>query len=260
LSPVTVPYTICVRVVPALLLAGLLVTCGRGPVTVRARLTLHGEPVAGREVLALPYDPGRLLDSLGATTGAAHPDFPALEAELRAFRERPPAPDDTLAVAWRATRDSVADLADSLRASDRRSAGYAEAYERFRRLYGRLMQRSAARDRARRRTSDVMRDLALRAGRAADSLRAWEDAGYAGFDSAAAGAIRASGRQPMAVMSDAQGWVELTLPRGAWWLTVDLPHPDNPFLEYRWIVPVTVSAFPFHVPLDDITAREVWRH
>lgn len=249
-----------IRVAASLAFAGAPCACTNAPVPVRVQVTVDGVPVPGLDVTAYPFDPTGLLDSLATAYGEPPPDVSALEEELRAFSPPEPAPDDAAGVVWAATRDSVAALADSLNAVDRRAPGYGDAYGRFRRLYGRLVERTAARDRAGRQATEPLRDLALRAGRAADSLRAWELAAYAGFDSAAAGEIRATGRQPIAGVTDPQGWLELALVPGRWTLTTELPHPENPFLELRWVVPVTVSVFPFRVPMTERMAQEPWRH
>lgn len=254
---------IALRHPPTIHLIGLLALgCAERavPIDVHAALS-DSEPLVGVEITALPYDPERLLDSLAAADSTPRPDFSALESELLAFH-RPPAPatDDETDRAWRATQDTVRRLADSLRRADRRSPGYAAAYGRFRQLYRRLVERAGARDASLRELTADVRSLAERAGRAADSLRAWERGAYAGFDSAAALAVRASGRVTLAVETDADGWARFELPSGDWWLVLRSPHPENPFTEYRWDAPLTVSGFPIRVPLTLHNARPAWRH
>jgi hypothetical protein len=250
-------HLVCVL---ALLGTGGLACSGRAvPVDVRATLP-DSEPLVGVTITALPYDPGRLLDSLAAADTEPTPDYSALEAELLGFQRPAPPEDDSTTRVWRATRDSVRRLADSLRAVDRRAPGYAAAYARFRRLYGRLMERSGARDAALRSLTADVRDLAERAGRAADSLRRWERVAYAGFDSAAARAVAASGRAPTAAETDPEGWARFELTSGDWWLALRVSHPENPFAEYRWDVPVTVAGFPIRIPLTRENAHAAWRH
>jgi hypothetical protein len=244
------------------LVALLPLACSGRAVPIDVHVALADtEPLVGVEVTALPYDPQRLLDSLAAADSTHRPDFSALEAELLAFR-RPPAPttDDAADSAWRAIQDTVKRLADSLGRVDRRSPGYATAYARFRRLYGRMMERSGARDAEIRSLTADVRSLGERAGRAADSLRAWERGAYAGFDSAVARAVAASGRAPAMTETDADGTARFELPAGAWWLVLRRPHPDNPFAEYEWDVPLVVAGLPFRVGLTQKTASLVWRH
>jgi len=240
--------------------AGALFACSDAPTPIAIRATLDGVPLVGLEITAYPFDPERLLDSLAGAYGEPKPDFSALEAELLAFVPPAPAPDDTDDMAWHATRDSVAALADSLNRVDRRSQGYRDAYRRFRQLYGRLVQRSGAREAARRDDLDPLRDLARRAGRAADSLRSWERAAYAGFDGAAATLITAGSRRPVTGTTAPDGWVALDLPRGSWWIEARLGHPENPFAEYVWRVPVVSAGLPFRVGLSAANAHLEWRH
>ena len=242
------------------MLAGAVGACTDAPVPVQIRVTVDGAPVPGLEVTAWPYDPARLLDSLAAAHDVAPPDFDSLERELLAFAVEPPAPEDTADWSVRATRDSAADLADSLRAADRRSRGYGEAYRRFRQLYGRLVQRSATREAARRTERDPLRALALRAGRAADSLRAWERQAYAGFDSLMDLMVAEGGRVPAVGTTASDGWLALDLAAGSWWLEARVPHRDNPFAEYVWRVPVVAAGLPFRVPLSSTNASLSWRH
>lgn len=241
-------------------MVGALSACADRPTTVAVRVTLDGAPVPGLEVVAWPFDPGRLLDSLAAAHPEPRPDFTALERELLAFLPSEPPPEDTAEIGWRATRDSVAALADSLNAVDRRAPGYAEAYRRFRQLYMRLVQRSAAREAARRADLHPVRDIASRAARAADSLRAWEREAYAGFDSAVARLAAETGREPVVGTTASDGWLELDLAPGPWWLEARLPQPDNPFAEYTWRAGIVAAGFPFRLPLSEATASLEWRH
>lgn len=235
--------------------------CAGEPVPVGVEVTLAGgAPAAGVEVVAFPYDPAALLDSLEARHAEPRPEFPGLEDELRGFAAPAPPPPGPADTAWQATRDSVTALSDSLQRADRRAPAYRDAYRRFRALYGRLVTRSAEREAARRETLGPVRELATRAARAADALRAWERAAYAGLDSAAAVAVAAAGRAPVAAVTDGDGRAVLPLRPGRWWLSALVPHPENPFLEYRWSVPVVSGPFPVNVPLTAPLAHLVWRH
>jgi len=248
------------RVVGALAVAGALSACADRPTSVAVRVTLDGMPVPGLDVIAYPFDPDRILDSLAAAFPEPRPDFTSLERELLAFSPPQPPAEDTAEVGWRATRDSVVALADSLNAVDRRAAGYGDAYHRFRQLYMHLVQRSATRESARRADLDPVRELARRAGRAADSLRSWERRAYAGFDSAVARLVATGLPAPVLTTTEADGWLELELAPGAWWLEARLPQRDNPFGEYVWSVGLVSAGLPFRLPMTEETATLAWRH
>jgi hypothetical protein len=250
------------RIATPVLLAGVLAVgaCGR-PTLVEVVASLGpGQPLAGLEVVAWPYDPQRLLDSLASLAPGPRPDFTELETELRAFRRPEFAEDDERTQAWAAVRDSVRRLSDSLSALDRRAPGYAAAYDRFRRLYERFQQHTAARDAGVRELTTEVRALGLRAGRAADSLRGWERVAFVGHDSAAALAL-ANARRPVVIaVTDVHGNAALTLPAGAWWMEAHVPHPENPFIEYRWLIPAVTAGLPFRVGMLMARANPTWRH
>lgn len=254
------PIERCLRPV---LVAGALVVgaaCGRDATVEIVAALEPGVPLEGLEIVALPYDPERLLDSLAALAPTPRPDFSALEAELLAFQRPTYAEDDIQVQAWAAVRDSVRRLADSLRAVDRASPGYRAAYDRFRRLYERFLQKTTARDAGVRDLTAEVRDLAIRAGRAADSLRGWEREAYAAADSAAMLAQAKLERAAVWGVTDSTGRVSLTLRPGSWWLAALFPHQENPFVEHRWLVPLTARGFAFRIPLNGRTGRTRWRH
>lgn len=162
---------------------------------------------------------------------------------------------------WAATRDSAQGLADSLRRLDRRAPGYPAAYARFRRLYRRLTARSGERDEAYRAVTGEVRFLALWAAAAADTLRLWETRAYASYDSLAAAAAAASGREAQSATTNEHGHAEVELDPGSWWLVARLAHAENPFLEYVWEVPVVIRrGGVVRVPLFVHNVQVRWRH
>ncbi|MBI4419538.1 MAG: hypothetical protein HY560_01825 [Gemmatimonadetes bacterium] len=236
-----------------------LAACGTAPVEVRAFLR-PGVPLGELEISAVPFDVAALLDSLGELAPAPRPDFPELEEEVREYRRGVGrSVGDDVTGAWLATRDSVKRLSQALSRMDRNAPSYREAYARFRDLYQRYAAREAAREAGLRRLFAGDRELAERAARAADALRAWERAAYGTFPELAA--ARARGRPARRVRTDTTGGARLDLPGGRWWLNARFPDPDNPFHELQWNVPVAVTAgLPFAVPLLEANAVKRWRH
>lgn len=217
-------------------------------------------PITELEITALPFDPDHIVDSLEAVAVTERPDFSDLEAEMLAY-EAPE--DDRFAKAtrpWRALRDTVQQLADSLNAMDRTAPGYATHYAQFRQLYVRLAQRAAERDDTLRRLGSDQMDLARRAAAAADSLRQWEYEAYASYAEVAGRVVLGSGHEVVEATTDFDGQAHLTLDSGRWWLVARYADPDNPFMEYYWNVPVTVSVLPVRLPFGLGNSVRRWRH
>lgn len=220
-----------------------------------------GRPIPELELVALPFDPVRLLDSLRGVAPRPAPDFADLEAELRSWRRPTDDRHDALNRPWLALRDSVVALSDSLHTMNRGEPQYATAYTRFRRLYARLAERAAERDRALRDVGGSEVSLARRAAAAADSLRAWEYEAFASYGEVAAAAVVRTGREVAEGTTGTDGTVTLALEPGRWWLVARRPDPDNPFMEHFWSVPVTATrVVPTRIPLTPGNADWRWRH
>lgn len=248
----------------ALLAATQAACSGEAELVVRL-LKQPGVPLAGLEVTALPVNPDALLDSLAAAALAPKPAFPELEGALAGFRGGANAPDTASALrataAWQAVRDSLEALANQLRAMDRASLAYREAYGRLRALYDRLGQRAAERDRAMQVGLGPERQLAQRAERAADSLRRWEQVAYADFPARLADAVRQTGRDVRQLTTDSTGVARFILSPGRWWIQARVRDPENPFLERYWNVAVKLTGLvPVALPLWQRSALARWRH
>ena len=229
--------------------------------TLVVTVSLHEQPVAGLTVTALPFDPEAILESLAEAAEEPKPDFSDLEAALLQF-----VPSDNAAIAainapWLALRDTITAAADSLQRTDRRTAAYAAAYDRFRNLYARFTLRTAERDRALEGLEGNDVRLARWAQAAADSLRDWERNAFAPYDSLAGEALVASERGIAVGVTDHDGGVELKLPAGLWWVVARVPDAANPFAEYHWNVAVRVNSLvPTALPLTVRGTTKRWRH
>ncbi len=218
-------------------------------------------PLAGLEVVALPYDHQWLLDSLGRAARTPRPRFPELEGDIPSYRRPAHPPADRAGQAWIATRDSVSALADSLRSTDRESAGYRTAYERFRQMYARLSRRASLREADLRKHFAVDLALAEKATAAADSIRTWERDAYVSYGEITRSLTERSGRQVRRVTTDASGHATLALQPGRWWLATRRPDPENPFQEHFWNIEVSVtSGLSVSVPIFSKNAIARWRY
>lgn len=233
---------------------------GEMELTIRAR-DQEGNPLHGLEISLLPVDADRILDSLEAVAPVPRPRFPELESEMANYRrrERPQFAEQDRA--WRATRDSLAALSDSLRRMNRAAPAYREAYARLRALYSRLNRLTAERDRAIQAAIGDDRELARRAARAADSLRRWERIAFADYPEVLTAAVLASGREPRQVATDSSGEARVAVEPGRWWLYARLADPENPFQEFYWSVTVKTNRWvPSVAVLNYQNAQRRWRH
>jgi len=231
----------------------LLAGCG-GEGTLEFTASLDDMPIAGLEIVALPYDASGLLDSLEGAAPVPRPVFSELETELLAYRRKDTDSVTALSSEWAETRQAVADLADSLHAMERGTAAYARAYARFRAAYGALGREEAVLEGRMRRELGSDRELALRAGAAADSLRRWEAEAY--------GALRSlvAEYDEIRITTDSLGRAQVYLEAGTWWLVARHPDPENPFMEFAWHVPVVVSSIvPVATHLSDHNVTLRWR-
>ncbi len=231
----------------------LVAGCG-GEGTLEFTASLDDMPIAGLEIVALPYDASGLLDSLEQATAVPRPVFSELETELRAYRRKDPDSVTALSSEWAEARQAVADLADSLHAMERGTAAYTRAYARFRIAYDALGREEAVLEGRMRRELGSDRELALRAGAAADSLRRWEAGAY--------GALRslAVEHDEFRITTDSLGRAHVSLEAGTWWLVARHPDSENPFMEFAWHVPVVVSSIvPVATHLSDHNVTLRWR-
>jgi len=232
----------------------LVAGCG-GEGTLEFTARLDDKPIAGLEIVALPYDANKLWDSLEQAAAVPRPVFSGLETELRAYRRKDPDSATTLSSEWAEARQAVADLTDSLRAMERGTAAYTRAYARFRTAYDALGRKEAVLEGRMRRELGSDRELALRAGAAADSLRRWEAEAYRALRS-----LVAKYDEVPPITTDSLGRAQVYLEAGTWWLVARHPDRGNPFMEFAWHVPVVVSSIvpvATHLSNHNVTLR--WR-
>ncbi len=224
---------------------------GEGEVVLTA--TLDEVPLVGLEIVAFPYDAQSILDSLGRAAPTRRPDYTALEAELKDYQRKDSDSIANLSAEWAEARRAVAQLADTLNGMERGSAKYASAYTRFRTAYHALSRDEAGLEGRMRRELGSDRDLAARAGAAADSLRHWDQEARAFLDVVA-------GEHGITGKTDSLGQARLGLEAGRWWLVARRTDPENPFMEFAWNVPLVVSSMgPVATPLSGHNVTLRWR-
>ncbi len=225
---------------------------GEGEVVLTA--TLDEVPLVGLEIVALPYDAQSILDSLGRAAPTPRPDYTALEMELRDYQRKDSDSIGNLNTEWAEARRPIADLAETVNEMERGSAEHASAYARFRTAYHALSREEVKLERRMKRELGSDRDLAVRAGVAADSLRRWEEDAYRTFLDVVVGQDGITGS------TDSLGQARLGLEAGRWWLVARRPDPENPFMEFAWNVPLVVSSIvPVATPLSGENGNLRWR-
>jgi len=222
--------------------------------TVEFKADFAAASLRNHEIVALPYDPERILDSLERASSEPRPQFPELEAELMGFRRSNPHSIEESRADWINTREEVARLADSLNEIGRAAPGYAAAYARFRTAYAILARTEAGLEREMRNELAEDRDLARRAAAAADSVRRWERKAYRDF------AHLTDAFDDVRVTTDSAGNARVELAPGRWWIVAHVADRENPFLEFSWNIPIVVSSVvPVVVPVSSHNVTLRWR-
>lgn len=228
--------------------------CDGSQGTVEIRADFEAASLSNHEIVALPYDPERILDSLGRAFSEPRPEFPELEVELMGFRRSNPDSIAEFRAGWIDTREEVARLADSLNEIGRAAPGYAAAFARFRAAYTTLARTEAGLEREMRSELAEDRELARRAAAAADSVRLWERKAYRDFWHLT------EALDEVRVTTDGAGKARVELAPGPWWIVAHAADPENPFLEFSWSIPIVVSVMvPVVVPVSSHTVTLRWR-
>ncbi|MFQ5550766.1 MAG: hypothetical protein ACE5FJ_05965 [Gemmatimonadales bacterium] len=240
-------------------LMALTAACDTGVHTIRVTLEREGEAVAA-DVYLLPYDLAGIIDSLTAVAARPQPENHELVSRLLAYEPPAATAIDAAASAWRSIRDTVAALSSRLSSMDPTDSRYVSLYQNFRAAYGRMIRSAGARERATMELLGDGRELAVLAAAAADSLRDWEAEALAGLQEAIDHASEA--RETVTAESLALGVYEAEVSPGPWWIFARARHPVNPFAEYVWYQPITVTRWKrsYPVPLGDRRMELRWRH
>jgi hypothetical protein len=166
---------------------------------------------------------------------------------------------DSISTSLELFRDSVESASEALFSIDRSSNAYRIQYQQFRDLYSRFVAVSRHHERTLRNLLGADRALSRRVEAAADLLRNWEDSVYVGLDSVLEALTTAT---PAVSGRTEDNTATLGLTAGKWWITARLLHPTNPYLEYFWNRPITISSWKsnYRLPLSLNDALIRWRH
>lgn len=227
----------------------LLAACGGGEVTVRVMSsTEDGEatPVEDAEVTFLPYDRDSVFSVLAERAEEAEPKPPAelkdqvqqvidAQSEWRAAEER-----------WANLRDSLKSLKSRMDGLDRTSKEYLQLFEQFNQLEERVNQLEARKDRLFDRFDSLQKATIQRQDSMRAVIQSWEEEAYRNYIPITDSLLRQRGVDPQEIprdTTDAQGYAEVSLPGGDWWVyTRTSPGPYEELYWNEHIVPGQVDT------------------
>jgi hypothetical protein len=70
-------------------------------------------------------------------------------------------------------------------------------------------------------------------------MRQWEDSTYQGWDSIVRGIALRTGREPVTDTTGADGWAQLKVLPGDWWIYAQSWDAGDPNATWYWNVPIT---------------------
>ncbi len=216
--------------------------CG-GPRDVAVRVLIPGAdsalaPAGDLPIVALPYDRDSVLASLEAEAQHPRPRTAELDTLFAQYRA-PFAAYAAAAVRSEAFQDTLATIRATLDTIARSAPAYGELYRRF----SAMTDSVTAADRASRAASDQLARARQRLGGPIESLRAevraWEDSIYSGYDTLVQNLAHARMREPTSDTTAADGWANVHLAPGRWWIYVRSWDALDPNAEWYWNIPVT---------------------
>jgi len=234
-----------------------LAACGGGEVTVQAsQERADGSTTALPDLLvrALPYDRDAIFNELEQAYGKPQPTIPD---SLKAMRDEIAQANTEWSNAeaiWGAARDSLKSLSEEMQGMDRASAQYALAYRAFTAQETVVQRTEEVSKRAYQRFTERQQRYIQQVGRLRLARARWEDAAFAGVDSAIRARVQESGLEEYADTTDANGVATFSgMKQGDYWIHARF---EGPFTELYWNVPVQVGRDPVTVQLNKQTAQE----
>jgi hypothetical protein len=224
------------------MLLATLSACG-GPREVAVRVSIPGldsaeTPAAGVAVVALPYDRDSLRRELEARASTPRPPTGPLESLFAGFRG-PFTRYSRTSYRLNKLRDSLADAKAALDTLPRGAAAYAAAHAADGRLSDSLTPAEAQSTRARSALDSARREFVRRSDTLRQRMRQWEDSTYQGWDSIVRGIALRTGREPVTDTTGADGWAQLKVLPGDWWIYAQSWDAGDPNATWYWNVPIT---------------------
>ena len=219
----------------------VLSACGGAGVAVQAQI--EGDttvlPLRDLEVRALPYDRDAIFDSLAAAYPEPQPEIPDSLADLQQRYAQFQVAHNEAQDRWGTIRDSLQSINDRLAGLPKNSAQYRLLYLDWQALSGQEGDAKRRMDQAFEQLEQVRTGFTSQAADIRSRRELWADEAYASFADVVAAKLEALRREEVTDTTDANGYVQLSLPRGQWWIHA---RHDLPFEELYWNIAVQVEG------------------
>ncbi len=226
----------------ALALTAGLAACGGNQVAVQVtdEDPQEGElqPRQDVEVEFLPYDRDSIFEALEAEADQPRPEIPdTLRTLYSEIIERQQEWRNAESQ-WQTWRDSLQALSSAMEGMNESSAEYKELYGAFTDLEPKVQALNQQKNEA----FEEFDGLQTRTLNFADSISAlrdtWSQTAYQDYVQITDSIVEAEGVEVERDTTDAEGWVDVTLPGGQWWVHT---RAERPFEEVYWNVPIDPS-------------------
>lgn len=194
-------------------------------------------PVTGVGIVALPYDRDSVLRALDSRARTPRPATAPLESLFAAFRG-PFTAYSAATLRLTRLRDSLDAAKGALDTLPRDAPAYGQHYAAYGRLTDSLKAAQAKAERDHAELDRARREFAERGDSLRLRMRLWEDSTYRGYDSIVQALARRAGRDAVTDTTGADGWANITLAPGRWWIYARSWDATDPNAEWYWNVPV----------------------
>jgi hypothetical protein len=235
---------------------GPLITagCGQPQLVVEAALTdAAGERLALGDlpIRLLPYDRDAIFDSLQQAYPEPEPPIPPEITEARERVQEAQTAWRTAEERWSTVRDSMRILSESLEQMRGRglqgTPQYNQGYVRFTSLEAQERQINQQRQAA----FSTFDQLQQQTSASADSIRIqrelWAEEAFAEFNTIVAAKLGESGREEVADTTNEQGFAQVSVPEGRWWI---YSRYTLPYEELYWNIPLDIAGDSVGVTLN----------
>lgn len=229
----------------ALVASLAIAACGPATAEITAELDVTSpdggtvtRPLADLEIRLLPYDRDVVFDSLTQAAPTPEPEVPAdilaAQAEVASAQQQWRETEDR----WNTLRDTLQSLSATLETLNRGETRYTTLFREWQDLDRQYQQIEREVQGAFQRFETLQAATIERV----DSVRFiqadWADQAFADVDAVIAEKIRASGLDPVADTTDAQGMATFEVAPGSYWVYA---RHELPYNELYWNVPISVA-------------------